>query len=147
MSSASLALAADALGVLGWRLPLLAALTLACAALEGLTLVMLLPLLAVLGFGRAGADPVSRTVIALLDTVGMPFTALSIALLLLGLLAASAAVFLLQAYFSTRLQAAYVADWQRRLFGAVVRAGWPFLRRSEERRVGKECRSRWSPYH
>ena len=23
----------------------------------------------------------------------------------------------------------------------------PILRRSEERRVGKECRSRWSPYH
>ena len=22
-----------------------------------------------------------------------------------------------------------------------------FLARSEERRVGKECRSRWSPYH
>ena len=22
-----------------------------------------------------------------------------------------------------------------------------FLHRSEERRVGKECRSRWSPYH
>ena len=129
ISSASLALAADAFGVLGWRLPLLAALTLASAALEGLTLAMLLPLLAVLGFGRAGADPVSRTVIALFDTVGMPFTALSIALLLLGLLAASAAVFLLQAYFSTRLQAAYVADWQRRLFGTVVRAGWPFLRR------------------
>src|SRR5260221_7773670 len=27
-----------------------------------------------------------------------------------------------------------------------VRAGLAF-RRSEERRVGKECRSRWSPYH
>src|ERR1041385_601747 len=25
--------------------------------------------------------------------------------------------------------------------------GWPGLGRSEERRVGKECRSRWSPYH
>ena len=24
---------------------------------------------------------------------------------------------------------------------------YPFLLRSEERRVGKECRSRWSPYH
>src|SRR5574341_1372447 len=24
---------------------------------------------------------------------------------------------------------------------------WGFLPRSEERRVGKECRSRWSPYH
>ena len=23
----------------------------------------------------------------------------------------------------------------------------PFIGRSEERRVGKECRSRWSPYH
>ena len=34
-----------------------------------------------------------------------------------------------------------------------VRAEWANLRhnrmltRSEERRVGKECRSRWSPYH
>src|SRR5260370_23272562 len=25
--------------------------------------------------------------------------------------------------------------------------GWPDGTRSEERRVGKECRSRWSPYH
>ena len=24
---------------------------------------------------------------------------------------------------------------------------WEHLYRSEERRVGKECRSRWSPYH
>ena len=23
----------------------------------------------------------------------------------------------------------------------------PSMKRSEERRVGKECRSRWSPYH
>ena len=30
----------------------------------------------------------------------------------------------------------------RMLLGALVGAG-----RSEERRVGKECRSRWSPYH
>src|SRR3712207_8603709 len=32
--------------------------------------------------------------------------------------------------------------------GEVVSAGTPEqLSRSEERRVGKECRSRWSPYH
>ena len=31
---------------------------------------------------------------------------------------------------------------------AVVMKGKKFLGgRSEERRVGKECRSRWSPYH
>ena len=31
-----------------------------------------------------------------------------------------------------------------------IRAALPtieYLTRSEERRVGKECRSRWSPYH
>ena len=26
-------------------------------------------------------------------------------------------------------------------------AGYTIVQRSEERRVGKECRSRWSPYH
>ena len=29
----------------------------------------------------------------------------------------------------------------------VVYAGGDIVKRSEERRVGKECRSRWSPYH
>ena len=40
------------------------------------------------------------------------------------------------------------------LFNAITKAGaeaanYPFctIERSEERRVGKECRSRWSPYH
>ena len=32
---------------------------------------------------------------------------------------------------------------------AMYKKEYPFLKevRSEERRVGKECRSRWSPYH
>src|SRR3712207_9246928 len=29
----------------------------------------------------------------------------------------------------------------------VIKIGKEILKRSEERRVGKECRSRWSPYH
>ena len=32
-------------------------------------------------------------------------------------------------------------------FGPENRANISCLSRSEERRVGKECRSRWSPYH
>ena len=28
-----------------------------------------------------------------------------------------------------------------------IHKGDPLIPRSEERRVGKECRSRWSPYH
>ena len=31
--------------------------------------------------------------------------------------------------------------------GSLGMAIVPSLTRSEERRVGKECRSRWSPYH
>src|SRR5256885_15992586 len=36
-------------------------------------------------------------------------------------------------------------DWETR--AGTVELRIPKLRRSEERRVGKECRSRWSPYH
>ena len=35
---------------------------------------------------------------------------------------------------------------KRRCFGKKARY-LPAKKRSEERRVGKECRSRWSPYH
>ena len=50
-------------------------------------------------------------------------------------------------------------DTVKRALRELRNAGWlrsdgdggrgksPMLRRSEERRVGKECRSRWSPYH
>ena len=34
-----------------------------------------------------------------------------------------------------------------RTFDASSLALYPDASRSEERRVGKECRSRWSPYH
>src|SRR3712207_9004476 len=37
-----------------------------------------------------------------------------------------------------------VVDSQMAMIHATLNAGQP---RSEERRVGKECRSRWSPYH
>src|SRR5258706_3153784 len=35
----------------------------------------------------------------------------------------------------------------RRKAQDLSRAAFPARSRSEERRVGKECRSRWSPYH
>ena len=33
------------------------------------------------------------------------------------------------------------------VFGMALNATYVEAKRSEERRVGKECRSRWSPYH
>ena len=41
--------------------------------------------------------------------------------------------------------ASVVEDPTQRL--RVANSGWARWTRSEERRVGKECRSRWSPYH
>ena len=35
--------------------------------------------------------------------------------------------------------------WKRRKLNSIIVVA--FHARSEERRVGKECRSRWSPYH
>ena len=40
-----------------------------------------------------------------------------------------------------------IADFVEVNQGNTVSAATPPVRRSEERRVGKECRSRWSPYH
>src|SRR5260370_13747708 len=48
-----------------------------------------------------------------------------------------------------RLLRARVPNWIAALLVLVNQHGQQFgkFRRSEERRVGKECRSRWSPYH
>src|SRR2546430_7293719 len=40
-----------------------------------------------------------------------------------------------------------IAPAQKRALDGLVEAQIDVERRSEERRVGKECRSRWSPYH
>src|SRR2546427_8469583 len=37
--------------------------------------------------------------------------------------------------------------FQLRALGVLGYGDWSEISRSEERRVGKECRSRWSPYH
>ena len=38
-------------------------------------------------------------------------------------------------------------DTRKRITPWVAGCWGPMFTRSEERRVGKECRSRWSPYH
>ena len=39
-----------------------------------------------------------------------------------------------------------VSDFRKKYYDA-RHVCWAYTIRSEERRVGKECRSRWSPYH
>ena len=52
-------------------------------------------------------------------------------------------------YVSFLLDNAYghLQDFEEVKWGNIYEDDGYFHRRSEERRVGKECRSRWSPYH
>ena len=52
------------------------------------------------------------------------------------------------------MQVTAVSYWTKRIlfylgkmYTDQLKAGESYEKRSEERRVGKECRSRWSPYH
>ena len=48
---------------------------------------------------------------------------------------------------SARLTVSMAEEQGYRNLRELVQKGEPLTARSEERRVGKECRSRWSPYH
>src|SRR3989442_10585767 len=69
----------------------------------------------------------------------------------------SASVMLLMRIYMINIPAVIFVDLMRGLLEGTRRFGWAGAARliffgvqavrSEERRVGKECRSRWSPYH
>src|SRR2546426_5207129 len=50
-------------------------------------------------------------------------------------------------HLPSSMRAALLSSQYELLIGSVVVSPLNFGSRSEERRVGKECRSRWSPYH
>jgi len=124
-------LAADAHGVLGFRLWLLFGFTLASAICEGLVLAMLLPLFGTLGLSTTGTSEsvITSAVERVFAWSDITVSTAAVGGLMLILLAAAATIFLIQSYLATRLQARYVAHWQRRLFATITEAGWPFLRR------------------
>src|SRR2546422_10137603 len=66
---------------------------------------------------------------------------------LIQLMTMSAADFLDQWFETGVLKATMSASGIIGTFLGVRSPGTAYVLRSEERRVGKECRSRWSPYH
>ena len=50
-------------------------------------------------------------------------------------------------FLRKRIEAAEVVDPETQKAGQAATRAFFGATRSEERRVGKECRSRWSPYH
>ena len=74
----------------------------------------------------------------------MDVTTGSLALVVITLLAATVNGALGYGFSSITVPVALLFYANRVLNPALV---WLEVARSEERRVGKECRSRWSPYH
>ena len=64
---------------------------------------------------------------------------------------ALAVLLVLHSLLADRGAKAETSSWQQRVSPAAAprleTKGGTKVQRSEERRVGKECRSRWSPYH
>lgn len=118
----------DAWATLRWKLPLLALLTFANALLEGATVAALLPLLTSIG-GESSSKPdrISKILDEGMGWFGLSATAGTIAGLIVVLIAVSAVVFIIQSYVASRLQARYVASWQRRMFSAFLAADYDFF--------------------
>ena len=113
----------------GYRLPLLVFLTFLNALFDGATVAVLLPLLkAIGGVVGAGEDRLSQAITWVLSCVGLPTTAMSIAGFGVVLIIIGAAIFLVQAHLSAKMQTDYVAHWQRRLFQSYFHAEFDFFR-------------------
>ena len=97
---------------------------------------------------RSGADKAKAILVTSLIVAG---------LVAYYLLAPMGGMFQWAGLIGSLILAALVFVWSepgRRMVGfgidswrEVKKVVWPSTTRSEERRVGKECRSRWSPYH
>jgi ATP-binding cassette subfamily C protein len=128
VTSRSYAFIKDAWAALRWKLPLLASLTFVNALLEGVTVASLLPLLTSLGGdGSVTPDRISRILAGVMSWVGLSATPATISGLIVILIAVSAVTFIVQSYVAARLQARYVASWQRRMFSAFLAADYDFF--------------------
>lgn len=124
----SRALFKDVWSTVGWKLPGLIALTLASAFLEGATVASLLPLLSSFsGTHSASADRITSLFGSWFEVFGIAVTPQLMAGVVVVLIICSGVVFLFQAYLASRLQAMYVASWQRRMFSAFLAADYDFF--------------------
>src|ERR1035437_2312480 len=108
--------------------------------------------------GFTGAPPtgIAKTILTLPAVRGNAVQALVMAMLAIIAFAVIRAVFAFgQGFNAERISQHIAYDFRNELYAKIQRLSFSYhdrnqtgqLMRSEERRVGKECRSRWSPYH
>lgn len=111
-----------------WRIPVLVSLMVAVALSEGLGMVLLLPLLNAVGIsGQAGSGLLGSAIGGILAATGVGDSAYRMALLVLAVFALQLLLFLAQTWWVSRLQRDYGAQWQKHLFGVLLRARWSFI--------------------
>ena len=103
-------------------------LTFLAAAMEGLSIAILIPLFSILDPESTSEAPIVRLLEEALSMIGADLTLSSIGFLFFIFLGLSCGIFILQAQMATSLQAAYSAQWQRRLVRALTGADWLYLR-------------------
>lgn len=95
---------------------------------EGLGMVLLLPLLNAVGIsGQAGSGLLGGAINGILAATGADDSAYHLALLVLAVFALQLLLFLTQTWWVSRLQRDYGAQWQKHLFGILLRARWSFI--------------------
>lgn len=119
---------ADIWSVFGIRYAIYLCLLTITGLLEGMTIAGVVPLLSAIGIGAGGGSGaggvISRTVLGVLEWLGIGVSVPAIALLILVLLFLSTSFFLAQAYMGVSLQTAYVSNWQQRLLSGIFGARW-----------------------
>lgn len=121
-------LAADISRRYRWRIPALVLLMTAVALSEGLGMVLLLPLLNAVGIaGQAGSGLLGGAIAGILVATGVRDSAYHLALLVLAVFTLQLLLFLGQTWWVSWLQRDYGAQWQRHLFGVLLRARWSFI--------------------
>ena len=118
----------DLRGTFGWRLPLLLSLMVFVALGEGLSMVLLLPLLATIGLdGMSGSGPVQTIISRIMNLVGDQPSVYTSLGLVIAVLLVQGLLYLWQMWWVANLQRQYGALWQRRLFAAFMHARWTFF--------------------
>lgn len=121
-------LASDIARRIGWRLPALVGLMVAGAAVEGLAVALLLPLLVRLGVAASDAPGrLAAFAEAAAAAAGFGTGPTAILWLIAVAAAAQAALAVLLSWWTARLSRSYATGWQVRLFQAFMTARWPFL--------------------
>lgn len=121
-------LTADISRCYGWRIPALVLLMTAVALSEGVGMLLLLPLLNAVGIsGQAGGGGLGSAISGVLEVLGVRDLPYHLALLVLAVFALQLLLFLAQTWWVSRLQRDYGAQWQKHLFGLLLRARWSFI--------------------